>query len=81
MPHCNDPNDIGFDFIKKPVWRYDHLPVGKFWKLRYDSSGFRKVLKPSQDFFGSISKTGSPLKVYPVEYMREQKEIGFGQKG
>jgi len=47
MPHGNDPNDIGFDFIKKPVWRYDHLPIGKFYKFRYDSPEFRKVLKPS----------------------------------
>jgi hypothetical protein len=57
MPHCNNPNDVGFDFIEKPVRRYDHLPVGKFWKLRYDSSRIRKVLKPAQDFFGSIPKT------------------------
>jgi len=57
MPHCNNPNEVGFDFIEKPVRRYDHLPVGKFWKLRYDSPGFRKDLKPAQDFFGSIPKT------------------------
>jgi hypothetical protein len=31
MPNRNYPNDIAFDFIKKTVWRYDHLPVGKFW--------------------------------------------------
>jgi len=57
MPHCNDPNNLGFDFIKKPVRGDNHLPVGEFWKLWYDSSGFRKVLKPSQNFFGSVSKT------------------------
>jgi hypothetical protein len=58
MPNRNNPNDVGFDFIKKPIRRDNHFTVGKFWKLRYDSSGFREVLKPSQDFFGSISKTG-----------------------
>lgn len=51
MQHRNYPNDIAFDFIKKAVWRYDHLPVGKFWKFWYDSSGFRKVLKPSHNCF------------------------------
>jgi hypothetical protein len=58
MLHSYNPENIGFDFIKKSIWRDNNLPVGKFWKFRYDSSGFRKVLKPSQDFFGSISKTG-----------------------
>ena len=57
MPHCNNPNDIDFNFIKKSIRRYNNLSVGKFWKFRYDSSGFRKVLKSSQDFFGLISKT------------------------
>jgi len=44
MPYRNDPNDIGFGFIKKSVWRYDYLPVGKLWKLWHDSSGLRKIL-------------------------------------
>jgi len=47
MPHSNYPNDVAFDFIKKTVWWYDHLPEGEFWKFRYDSSGFREVLEPS----------------------------------
>jgi len=54
MPHCNYPNDVAFDFIKKTVWRYGHLPVGKFWKFGYDSSGFRRVFKPSQNCFGTV---------------------------
>jgi len=57
MPNCNNPNSVGFDFIKKSIWRNYHLPVWKFWKLWYNSSGFRKILKSSQDFFGFISKT------------------------
>jgi hypothetical protein len=32
MPHCNNPNDGGFNFIKKTVRRYDHFPVGEAQK-------------------------------------------------
>jgi hypothetical protein len=67
MPHGNNPNDVGLDFIKKPKWRDDYLSVGKVWKLRYDSSGFRKVLKPSQYFFASISKTGRRRRFIPTD--------------
>ncbi len=59
MPHSNNPNNIVFDFIKKPVWRYDIFSVGELWKLWYDSSRFRKVLKPSQNFFSLITKVKS----------------------
>jgi hypothetical protein len=56
IPHSNYPNDVAFDFIKKAVWRYDHLPEREFWKFGYDSSRFRKVLEPSQNCFGMLSK-------------------------
>jgi len=56
MPNSNYPNDVAFDFIKKAVWRYDHLPEGEFWKFGYDPSGFRKVLESSQNCFGMLSK-------------------------
>jgi len=59
MPYCNNPNDIVFDFIKEPIRRYDYLSVGKLCKLRYDSSEFRKILEPSQDFFCSVPKIDS----------------------
>jgi hypothetical protein len=73
MPHRNYPNDIAFDFIKKTVWRYDHLPVGKFWKFWYDSSGFRKL-------FRNALENWLLQKVYLAEYMREQTETGLWQK-
>ena len=57
MPDRNDPDHIAFNSVKEPVWRYDYLLIGKVWKLRYDSSGFRKVLEPSQDSFSSIKET------------------------
>jgi hypothetical protein len=47
MPHCNNPNNINFDFIKKTIWRGNHFSAGKFWKFRDGSSGFREALKPS----------------------------------
>ena len=56
MPHSNYPNDVTFYFIKKTVWRNDHLPEGKIWKFGYDFSGFRKVLEPSQNCFAMLSK-------------------------
>ena len=57
MPNRNNPDDIAFNSIKEPVWRYDYLPIGEFWKLRYGSSGFGKALDPPQDNFSSITKT------------------------
>lgn len=57
MPDRNDPYDIALNSVKEPIWRYNYLPIGKVWKLRYDSSGFGKVLEPLQDSFGSITKT------------------------
>jgi hypothetical protein len=33
MPDSNYPDDVAFDFIKKTVWRYDHLPEREFWKF------------------------------------------------
>ena len=47
MPNCNNPNDIFFNPIKKPIRGYDHLPVVKIRKLGYDSTAFRQILKPS----------------------------------
>jgi len=67
MPHCNNPNDIAFDFIKKPIRRYNHLSVRKLWKFRYDSSGFRKVLKPSQNFFSSIPEIDCRRRFIPSD--------------
>ena len=58
MPHGNDPNYILLDPIEKTVWRYDHLPEGKFRKFRHNSTGFQKILKPSQDSFRPLSKSG-----------------------
>jgi hypothetical protein len=56
MPYGNNPNGIIFGFIKKPIRGYNDLPVGKFRKLRYDSSGFGEILEPSQDFFSPVPK-------------------------
>ena len=81
MPHRNNPNDIGFDFIKKPVRRYDHFSVGEFWKFRYNSSGFRKVLKPSQDFFGSISKKGRRRRFILPNVRERREKLGSGRWG
>jgi hypothetical protein len=67
MPHCNNPNDIDFDSIKKAVWQYYHLSVGKFWKFRYDPSGFGKVFKPSQYFFSSIPKIDCRRRLIPTD--------------
>jgi hypothetical protein len=63
MPHCDYPNNILFGFIKKPVRRYDHFSAGEFWKFRYDSSEFRKILKPTQDFFSLITKIKSSRRL------------------
>ena len=58
MPYRNDPDHIVFNSVKEPVWRYDYLPIGKVRKLRYDSSGFGKVLESSQNGFSLITETG-----------------------
>jgi len=58
MPDGDDPDHIVFNSVKEPIWRYDYLPIGKVWKLRYNSSGFGKVLESSQNSFSSISETG-----------------------
>jgi hypothetical protein len=57
MPDRNDPDHIAFYSVKKPVWRYDYLSIGKVWKLRYNSSRFGKILEPLQDIFSSITET------------------------
>jgi hypothetical protein len=67
MPHGNNPDDVGFDSIKEPVRRDNYFAEWQVWKLRYDSSGFRKVFKPSQDLFGSISKTARRRKFIPSD--------------
>jgi hypothetical protein len=56
MPYRNNPDGIALGFIKKPEWRYDYFSVGEFRELWYNSSGFWKSLKPSQDFFSLIAK-------------------------
>ena len=78
MPHSNYPNDIAFDFIKKTVWRYDHLPEGKFWKFGYDSSGFRKVLEPSQNCFRMLSKIGCCRMFVPPNIRESRQKLGSG---
>ena len=80
MPNRNYPNDIAFDFIKKPVGRYDYLPVGKFWKLWYDSSGFRKVLESSQDCFGMLSKSGCCRRFIPPNICESRQKLGSGRR-
>jgi hypothetical protein len=65
MPNRNYPNDIAFDFIEKPVWRYDHHPVRKFWEFWYNSSGFRKFLKSSQNSFGMLPEAGCCRRFIP----------------
>ena len=59
MPHCNYPNNITFYFIEEPVRGYDHFPVGELRKFRYNSPGFRKILKATQDFFSVITEIKS----------------------
>ena len=80
MPNRNYPNDIAFDFIKKTVWRYDHLPEGKFWKFGYGSSGFRKVLEPSQNCFGMLSKTGCCRRFISPNIGESRQELGSGRR-
>jgi hypothetical protein len=80
MPNRNYPNDIAFDFIKKTVWRYDHLPVGKFWKFWYNSSGFRNVLEPSQNGFGMLSKTGCCRRFIPLNICESRQKLGSGRR-
>jgi len=65
MPNRNYPNKIAFDFIKKPIWRYDHLAVRKFREFWYESSGFREFLKPSQNGFGMLPETGCCRRFIP----------------
>ena len=78
MPHSNYPNDVAFDFIIKTIWRYDHLPVGKFWKFGYDSSGFRKVLEPSQNCFGMLSKIGCCRMFVRPNIRESRQKLGSG---
>jgi hypothetical protein len=78
MPHSNYPNNITFDFIKKPVWRYDHLPVWKFLKFGYDSPGFRKFLKPSQNCFGMLSKIACCGRFISPNICESRQKLGFG---
>lgn len=80
MPHSNYPNDVAFDFIKKTVWRYDHLPEGEFWKFGYDSSGFRKVLEPSQNCFGMLSKIGCCRRFIPSNIRESRQKLGSGSR-
>jgi hypothetical protein len=54
MPDSDNPNHIELYPIKESIRWDNHLPVGKFWKLRDDSSGFGEILEPSQDFFSSV---------------------------
>lgn len=76
MPHSNYPNDVAFDFIKKTVWRNDHLPEGKFWKFGYNSSGFRKVLEPSQNCFGMLSKIDCCRRFIPSNIRESGQKLG-----
>ncbi len=80
MPHSNYPNDVAFDFIKKTVWRYDHLTVGKFWKFGYDSSGFRKVLEPSQNCFGMLSRIGCCRRFVQPNIRESRQKLGSGSR-
>ena len=80
MPYHNYPNNIAFDFIKKTVWRYNHLPVGKFWKFWYDSSRLRKVLKPSQNCFGMLSKTGCRRRFIPPNICESIQKLESGRR-
>ncbi len=80
MPHSNYPNDVAFDFIKKTVCRYDHLPEGKFWKFGYDSSGFRKVLEPSQNCFGMLSKIGCCRRFVQPNILESRHKLGSGSR-
>ena len=56
MPYRNNPDNIAFGFIKKTIRWYDYFSVGEFRKLWYNSSGFRKILKPTKNFFSFIAK-------------------------
>jgi len=80
MPHSNYPNDVAFDFIKKTIWRYDHLPEGKFWKFGYDSSGFRKVLEPPQNCFGMLSKIGCCRMFVQPNILESRQKLGSGSR-
>jgi hypothetical protein len=76
MPHSNYPNNAAFDFIKKAVWRNDRLPEGKFWKFGYDSSGFRKVLKPSKYCFGMLSKIDCCRRFISSNIRESRQKLG-----
>jgi len=80
MAHRNDPNDIVFNFIEKTIWRYDHLTEGKFRKFRYESSGFREVLEPSQNFFGPISKFGCRRRFILPNICKSRQKLGSGRR-
>jgi hypothetical protein len=72
MPYHNYPNNIAFDFLKKMVWHYNHLPVGKF-RTQESPQAFAKL-------FRDALENGLLQKAYPAEYMREQTETGIWQK-
>jgi len=81
MPHCNNPNDIDFDFIKKSEWRYDHLPVGEFWKFRYDS--FQTQESPqtfAKTCFGMLSKSGCCRRFIPRNICESRQKLGSGRR-
>ena len=80
MPHSNYPNDVTFDFIKKTVWRYDHHAEGEFWKFGYNSSGVRKVLEPSQNCFGMLSKIGCCRRFIPSNIRESRQKLGSGSR-
>ena len=75
MPHSNYPNDVTFYSIKKTVWRNDHLSEGKIWKFGYDSSGFRKVLEPSQNCFAMLSKIDCCGRFIPLNIGESRQKL------
>jgi hypothetical protein len=80
MPPSNYPNNVAFDFIKKTVWRYDHLAEGEFWKFGYNSSGVRKVLEPSQNCFGMLSKIDCCRRFIPSNIRASRQKLGSGSR-
>jgi len=77
MPHSNNPNDVAFYFIEKTVWRNDHLPERKVWKFGYGSSGFRKVLKPSQNSFAMLSKIDCCGRFIASNIVESRQKLSF----
>ena len=53
-------------------------PEGEFWKLGYDSSGFRKVLKPSQNGFNMLSKFGCRQRLITSDICDSRQKLGPG---